>query len=299
MGLLPILALYMIFPLTYSIGKWGLQYGPYALYVGLRMILSGAFLVAGYCIFKRQAMVIEKKDIHYFVMIGLVAFCLSFLAEGWSLPSLPIVKVSLYFALAPFFTALFAALHKLEIITPKKIVGLTVGFCGFVPQLFVDNATGCASGVFSFTRYDLVMLLACATYAYGWIIIKKLSRRTEYDDAWVNGVGMLIGGGFSLLFFAATNRGEWCMSVKNCPQFLLSAVLLSIVGTFCYLLYTALLHHFSTTLVSFFSFLEVPFALLFGCIFLQEHINYISFISTAIIALGLYLFYQEELRLRV
>ncbi len=296
-GILPVLLLYMVFPLTYSVGKWGLQYGPYALYVALRMLLGGTAIMIWYCLFKRSSMVIKKQDIYYFVAIGIVAFCLSFIAECVSLPHLTVGKIALYFALAPFFTALFASFHKLEIITPRKLVGLTVGFCGFVPQLFVDNATGC-SGAFSFGLYDMIMLGASATYAYGWILIKKLSHRTEYDDAWVNGIGMLVGGTAALCLTVYNMLHVGGIAITDYFQFIGSIGLVTAISMFCYLLYTALLHHFTTTLVSFFCFLEVPFSLLFGFIFLREQISYIFFISTAIIVLGLYIFYQEELRLR-
>lgn len=299
LGILPVLFLYMVFPLTYSIAKWGLQHGPYGLYIGTRMVLSATIIILWFLFFKSSHMVIKKKDIHYFILIGIVAFCISFIAECVALPVLPIVKVSLYFALAPFFTAVFAVMHKLEVVSPRKVVGLVVGFCGFVPQLFIDNATGCSSSEFSFGKYDLIMLLASCTYAYGWILVKKLSARTEYHDAWVNGIGMLIGGTCALLYSILFGPGLIeSFTVLNWHQFLLSIGLVSVVGIVCYVLYTALLHHFSTTLVSFFSFLEVPFALLFGFIFLQEKIHYLSFVSTAIIAVGLYLFYQEELRLK-
>ncbi len=298
LGILSVLFLYMVFPLTYSIAKWGLQYGPYGLYIGTRMLFAAAVIIAWFLFFRSSHMVIRKEDIHYFILIGIVAFCISFLAECISLQSLPIVKVSLYFALAPFFTAIFAVLHKLEVVSKRKIIGLMIGICGFVPQLFIDDS-GCTSTVFSFGKYDIIMLLASATYAYGWILVKKLSHRNEYHDAWVNGIGMLIGGTCALLYSIVFGPGLVAsFTVINWHQFMLSAILVSIVSVACYILYTALLHHFSTTLVSFFSFLEVPFALLFGFIFLHEGIHYLSFVSTAIIALGLYLFYQEELRQR-
>lgn len=299
LGILPVLFLYMVFPLTYSIAKWGLQHGPYGLYIGMRMGLSAAIIMLWFFFFKSTHMVIKKQDIHYFILIGIVAFCISFIAECVALPFLPIVKVSLYFALAPFFTAVFAVVHKLEIISPRKMVGLVVGFCGFVPQLFIDDSTGCAAGGFSFGKYDLIMLLASATYAYGWILVKKLSKRTDYHDAWINAVGMMIGGTCALLYSILFGPGLiQSFTVLNWQQFMVSVLAAGAVGMFCYVFYTVLLHHFSTTLISFFSFLEVPFALLFGFIFLQEKVHYLSFISTAIIALGLYLFYQEELRLR-
>ncbi len=299
LGLLPIFVLYMIFPLTYSIGKWGLHYGPYSLYIALRMLFAGAVIAGWYLLFNRSSMVMKKRDIHYFVAIGAIAFCASFMAEFWALPYLPIAKVSLYFALSPFFTALFAACHRLEVISKRKLVGLFVGFCGFAPQLFISNETGYGCSVLSFTWYDAAALFSVAAYAYGWILIKKLSKRTVYDGAWINSVCMLIGGVLSLVYSGIIDYGlTGSFNVTDWHQFLSSVSLISAVGVFCYLLYTALLNHFSATLVSFFCFLEVPSSLLLGCFFLGEHASFIFLFSTALIALGLYLFYQEELRLR-
>lgn len=299
LGLIPIFVLYMIFPLTYSIGKWGLHYGPYSLYIALRMLFAGSVIAAWYFLFNRSSMVIKKNDIHYFVAIGAIAFCASFMAEFWALPYLPIAKMSLYFALSPFFTALFAVFHKLEIISPRKLLGLFVGFCGFAPQLFINNETGYGCSVLSFSYYDLAALFSVAAYAYGWILIKKLSKRTMYEGGWVNSVCMLIGGFLSLIYSIVIDLGQTgSFNVTNWYQFLLSAVLISAVGVFCYLLYTALLRYFTATLISFFCFLEVPSALLLGFFFLGENVSYIFFVSTALIVIGLYLFYQEELRLR-
>jgi drug/metabolite transporter (DMT)-like permease len=75
-------------------------------------------------------------------------------------------------------------------------------------------------------------------------------------------------------------------------------LLFAMLTAVAYNLYSKLLKRYSATFVAFASFLEPAFGLLYAAIFLGQPISTLSFVSLMALGLGLYLFYQEELRLQ-
>ena len=64
----------------------------------------------------------------------------------------------------------------------------------------------------------------------------------------------------------------------------------------CHNLYAGLLKKYSATFMSFTSFLRPLFAALYGWAFFQEKISWHFYTSAIIVFIGLYIFYQDELR---
>ena len=72
---------------------------------------------------------------------------------------------------------------------------------------------------------------------------------------------------------------------------------LIIVSNFiCYNLYGYLLKRYSATFISFAGFVTPLFTALFGWYYLGETITASFYISAAIVFVGLFMFYQEELK---
>jgi drug/metabolite transporter (DMT)-like permease len=64
----------------------------------------------------------------------------------------------------------------------------------------------------------------------------------------------------------------------------------------CHNIYAGLLRKYSATFMSFTSFLSPIFAAFYGWAFFQEEITWHFYVSIAIVLVGLYLFYQDELK---
>ena len=75
-------------------------------------------------------------------------------------------------------------------------------------------------------------------------------------------------------------------------------LLFAILTAVSYNLYSSLLRRYSATFISFASFLEPAFGLLYASIFLGQAISRSALVALVTLGFGLYLFYQEELRLQ-
>jgi drug/metabolite transporter (DMT)-like permease len=298
-GIAPVLLLYMVFPLTFSIGKAGMKFAPSTLFIAARMLLSGAVMFGVYTFFGRKKYKISYSDAFLLFKAALFGIYLTYIPEFWALQYMSVAKTAFLFVLAPFFTALFSRLHGMEEFSYQKIVGLTVGMLGFIPMFFVN--TGQEAKFAHFMALDLpeaVTIFSVACYAYSWIIVKKLIKQKKYSMWFVNGTSMTLGG-FGALITSFFYDG-WMQNgipITAFVPFVWYVFLIMIVGIICYCLYSVLLDDFSPTLISFFGFTEPFFAAFYGWLFLSETVSWTFFSSAFIVGFGLYLFYKEELKL--
>ena len=95
------------------------------------------------------------------------------------------------------------------------------------------------------------------------------------------------------LFFETWNP----IPVTNFANFFWLTILIIIIGNFiCYNLYGLLLKRYTATFLSFAGFSIPLFTVLLQCIFFASGITLDFFISAFFASLGLFVFYQEELR---
>ena len=297
-GILPVLVLYMIFPLTFSIGKAGMIYCPSTFFIALRMTLSGLIMLGIHGWSNRGKWSYNSSDMLLLLQGGFFGIYLTYVPEFWALQYLSVAKSALLFVLAPFFTALFAYLHNLEIFSYKKIVGLAIGLMGFVPMLLVDTAQeGSFKHVFALNLPEVVTIISVGCYAYSWVLVKRLINEQKYSTWFINGVMMTSGGiaaGVTSFFCDGWYKGIDPVVAWGPLMWYIS--LITIVGMICYFLYSHLLLNFSATMLSFFGFTEPFFAAFYGWVFLSETVSWIFFVSIAVVSSGLYLFYQDELK---
>lgn len=297
-GVAPLILLYMVFPLTFSISKMALNYTPATSFVGIRMIATGLAFLMGYAFQHKGRFTITLKDASLFLQAALFGVYLTYIPDLWALKYLSVAKSAFLFVLAPFFTAFFSYVYEKESFSYKKIIGLFIGLIGFIPVLVVtSDQKENLKTFFSLDLPEVATILCVACYAYSWIPIKKLMNEKSYSPWLINGI-MMLGGGLGAAFTAFFCDG-WYRGVHPITNWYALSIyvfLILCIGVFCYILYTYLLKSFSTTLVSFFCFTEPFFAALYGWFFLGETVSWVFFISIFIVSIGLYIFYQEELK---
>lgn len=293
-GMLPPILLFMIFPLTFSLGKLGFQFGPQILFVGLRMFFSGIFLLCCYALFKsKPSAQLQGHDwvlLFYATVFGVGCY----IPEFWALKYVSAAQAALIFLTVPFSSALFEWIHGTAKITPQKIIGLLVGICGIIPVLITDDA-----GYSGFTFPELLIIVASIAYAYGWIAMKRLVKSNpNHSSLYLNGLRMLGGGMLALIssFFLEEWNGI-TPAVTDWYSYGKYIFLISVIGITCYSFYAFLLRYYSVTMIAFTGFTEPFFAALYAWMLLGETVSWIFFVGLCIVSLGLYLFYQEELRL--
>jgi len=299
-----VILVYMLFASGFTIGKAVLYYLDPIFFIGFRMILAGTILLSYLYFRNRSQLRLQKRDLWLFMQVAIFHVYFAYVTEFWALQYLTSFKTAFIYNLTPFFSALLAYFFFSEKMNLRKWLGMFIGFFGFLIILADGGSPGEASkhafGFFSWP--EIALLVSVVSAVYGWVLLKKLNREKNYSIVMVNGAGMLTGGFLALItsFFvegvpklklASSSPG---FDILTCFSY--AILLIIITNVIACNLYGYLLKKYSFTFLSFVGFICPLFAALYGNIFLAERPTIYFFISVAIVAVGLYLFYKEELK---
>ncbi len=294
--MLLIALLYLICASTFTISKAALSFVSPIFFTGARMTLAGAALLTYYSMYNKR-IIIPKHHWYLFAQVIIFYIYCAYVFDIVALQHLTSAKACLLYDLSPFLSALFSYLWFHEKMTLKKWMGLLIGCVGFLPVLMAPAPVAEQSIDNSFLSWsELIMLLAVVSSVYGWVLIRQLVKDHAYSSVMVNGVGML-GGGL-LAFITSFFLEGWSPSpVKELVPFVYYTLLIIIVSNIVFSnFYSVLLKRYSATLLSFAGFTAPLFAAVLGWIFLGETVSWDFFMTTFFVFIGLYMFYQEELR---
>lgn len=282
-----------LFASTYTLGKLLLAFIQPIYLNALRMSIAGMLLLAYQYVFNRSKLYIrDKKALFFLFKIAFFNTFLSYVLEFWALQYISSIKVTFLYNMAPLITPFFSYFFFSERMTLKKWLGLIIGFIGFGFALINGEDLHDFTKIISI--YELAVILGVVAYCYGWIFLRRLVRFYKYEPITINGWIFLIGGAMS--FMAAFMLETW-QPIADKPLFAFYFVLLLIIGNLISsTLYTTLFKYYTVTFMSF-TGLTIPlFAAVYGYLFLGEVITAQLLTSMVIVACGLYIFYQEELR---
>lgn len=294
--MLDVLLLYVICASTFTISKAALQSAEPLFFTGVRMIIAGAFLLVYEGYRGRRITGIYMRHIGLFVQIVLVYIYAAYVLDILALQHMSSAKGCLFYNLSPFVSALFSYWFFAEHMTIKKWVGLVIGFVSFIPVVMTHASSEVAisGGIISWGEIE--MFGAVLASVYGWILVRQLIKEHEYSSVLINGIGMFGGGVLSLLTYYIVYGGAH-RAVYSVSQFWLYIVLIIVIANFAFAnMYSILLKKYTVTFLSFAGFTAPLFASIFGWVFLGETVSWDFFATTALVVVGLYIFYQEELR---
>ncbi len=307
---------------TFTISKAALTYGAPIFYVAARMIIGGAVLL-GYYWFASKKKIVNEGSLrtelsamqpaesahkpwhiprqHYGLFAQTIFFYiyLTYVFDLVALNHMGSAKACLLYDLSPFICALLSYWVFNELMTPKKWLGLSLGYLAFIPVLLAPSAVERQSGLFGYWP-EILMLGAVAASSYGWIVVRELAKTHAYASSFINGFAMMGGGILALitsLIFEEWGRSYWIVPVTNMAAFVANTALIIIISNFLFsLLYTELLKKYTATLLSFAGFTAPLFAAGLGWLFLNETVGWDFFATALLVVIGLYIFYQEELK---
>jgi drug/metabolite transporter (DMT)-like permease len=289
--------LFALFASVFTVGKIGLEYTQPFFLIGTRMILAGVLLL-GYELYRQGFNIkINWQGFRRILRLALFNIYLTNVLEFWGLKYLTSFKTCFIYSLSPFISALFSYLIFTEKMSVKKWIGLSVGFLGILPMLLSETSQEQETGhLFLFSWAELAVIVAATTSVYGWILLRQLVNENGYSPLFANGFSMVLGGSMSLIHSGLVENWNPVPVTEFLPFFLCALWLLVVSNLVCYNLYGWLLKRFSATFMSFAGFTTSMFSALFGWALLNESLTWAFFLSSAIILLGLSLFYQEELK---
>ena len=292
-----IILLYLFCAASFTISKAVLDYGAPFFFVGVRMVAAGTLLL-GYSLYKKNLVPIARKDFVNFFYIIFVHIYIVYMSDLWALQYMSSAKSSFIYNLSPFVAALFSYFYFSENMTPKKWLGLTIGFASSIPELYYSSPGDIDIAQCGFISWpEFFMIVSTVASVWGWVLLRDLVKDHAYEPSFVNGVGMFFGGILALItsFFVET---WWIRSpvwdVKNFA--LLTAAIVITCNLIYYNMYGLLLRKYTATFLSFAGFLTPIIVAILGMVFLHEKVSGVFFVSVFAVAIGLYIFYQEELR---
>lgn len=290
-----IVILYALFGGTFSLGKVLVTYAQPFFLVGIRMFSAGLLLLTYQYFRAKTAFRFEKKHWPLYLQVILFTTYIPYFLRFWGLRYMPSSKASLLYSLSPFVSYFFSYLICNEKIKFQKVIGLLIGFFGFLPFLRASSAHNVTMVTsIGLSWPELSIIFSVISLSYGWIIVRKLMLENNYSAEMINGISMSCGGILALItswFF------ESYTPINDPISFLTVLIVIIFVSNLvCHNLYANLLKEYSPTFLSFAGFLTPLFTAFYGWLFLHEVISWPFIISCFFIFIGLAIFYHDELK---
>lgn len=243
--------------------------------IELRVLLGGLFLVILLAWSGRLGRLRHKA--HWIALVGLlnsaIPFCLFAYATNW----MPASYASVLNATAPLFGAIIGFAWLGEKLTPRKILGLAVGFGGVVVLV---SGKPVAEGA---NELAVIAGLAAA-FLYG--LAAHVTRRYLTDEE-----PMVIASGSLIAASVILLPGALSRTPSKMPSWDIWLVVLSL-GVLCtgiaYAIYFRLLQRVGSAQSMTVAYLIPLFGVLWGYLFLGEEVRSTMLVGGILILLGVY-----------
>jgi drug/metabolite transporter (DMT)-like permease len=299
MPILYAMLLFATWSLIFPISKLTLQNAPPVFLTSIRMLLAGVVLLTLLLFKDRSLLKIGKKQIVPLLALSVCSIYLTNIFEFWSMQHLSSVKVCFIYGLSPFLAVILSYFHFKETITKQKVLGMAIGFGGFIPVLFLQTGSENLFSIFNgFSLPDLAMIGAAFFSIYGWILLRIVVKDQTLSPLYANGYSMLFGGILSLIHSFLVDQWDPLPIADGKVISTLSLVVLMTVvsNIICYNWYGYMLRSFTATFLSFCGLFSPIFVSFTSWVILGEELSWTIFLSTAVVLSGLFLIYQAELK---
>lgn len=153
----------------------------------IRAIIASLVYVTWISIRHKRIIKIEKSDLKYFVLLGLLNIPLNqfLFLKGISLTTAP--NMALAYALTPAFVLVIAMMFLKERVTFAKIIGVVIAIGGAFVILMEAGLDFSSDGF----KGDLMALMASLSWGLYTVVGKRIS--TKYGPIFTTGIAMVIG----------------------------------------------------------------------------------------------------------
>ncbi len=293
-----IILMYALWASSMPISKYMLRFSSPLFLAGARFLVSGLAILAYQYFWSHEKVIFKKSHWWLYAQIALFGVAITYMLRFWALQDMSATKTCFLYNLSPFVSSFYSYLMFKERITPRQWLGLIIGFVGLIPILLTTSGPEARMGEFLYISWqEFAVLISIATHSYSWIVMRKLVRYKNSSAMSVNAITMTAGG--LALLLASLSFEVWYQGIEPVTQvgtfmtWLLVVVLLS--NVICHNMYASLLKKYTATFMSFAGFIAPLFTALYGWAFLGEIITWHFYASSAIVFVGLFLFYKDEL----
>ena len=294
--MLILVIIYALFASTFTIGQAALKYAEPVFLIAFRMSLAGALILTYLYLFQKKLIKLYSFNFLLLAQIAIFHIYIPYVTEFWGLQYVGSAKAAILYGITPFVTAIFERFIFKVLITKRKVIGLIIGFCGFIPILYTSTSNEASLNIsFHISLPEIAILISAVSACYGWILVKKAIVYQKYSPLFSNGIGM-IGGGLLALITSLFLENWNPIPATNFGMMFFYAGLAIIIGNVLYYnSYAWLLQQYSATFLSFFGFTIPLFAAFYEWLFFGETVPWQFFLTSFIVAIGLYIFYKDEL----
>jgi drug/metabolite transporter (DMT)-like permease len=294
-----IIGLFATWSLAFPLGKWLLEYSSPIFLTGVRMTLAGSLLLAWILFRKKWPKKFSYRECIALALLSIFSIYLTNILEFWGLQRLSAAKTCFFYSLSPMIAAILSYIHFKEKLNSAKICGLVMGMVGFIPALMEKSSPEDLLHSFLYFSWPELAISGAVFFSvYGWILLRIVVKNEKISPFFANGFSMFLGGALALITShfmdpsAPTTLS--ILSSKNFALVLLSLTFLS--NIVCYNFYGFLLKRYTATLLSFFGLFSPLFASLHEWIIFKTPPSPYILSSTAIVIMGLWVYYREELK---
>ena len=268
------------------------------LFVGIRMLAGGIILMAyNWRRSTRFTYSYLRNDVVILLCISLFTTLIPSVLKAYALKNLFTSQAAFLASLDPFVTAVYAYIIWQEKLSVQKTIGILLGFIGTLILLRGNLPLTIGQQAWGMLSYpEIAALLAMAIGRLGWMLVQKVVRADRYSPSEVNGIIMVVSGLCSLIIALATEPLPSVIPNDIVKLIGLFAFTVIIGNVIAYTMYSHFLRHYSSTFVSLAGFSIPLYVYFLSWLLLDEPITTNLVLATAVTLIGVYLFYQNEIR---
>ncbi|HDX9591177.1 TPA: DMT family transporter [Bacillus pseudomycoides] len=253
------------------------EVGEQILFAGYRFFLAGIMLLFFFKVLGRNVS-FQKGTTKQLVQIGLFQTFLQYVCFYIGLSYSTGIEGAVISGTSSFFQIVFAHfLYKDDSLNMRKIVGVSIGFCGVI---LVNIPKGDMN--FHFGIGELLLLGAAMLYSYGNILAKEGSK--TMDVGYMTAYQMIIGS-LGLLFIGIFQAG--LMPFTFHMQTLLMLLYLSFLSAAGFCIWNTVMKYNKVGKVSMYMFFIPVFGVILSSLILGEAIHSFVLFGLACVATGI------------
>ena len=273
-----LLVLASIWSSSFAFIKIGVETLPPMTLAAIRITIA-AFILWGYA--RSKLMQIPKNRMFWILafLIGVFGNGLPFTLIGWGEQTIDSGLAAILMAVMPLATILLLHVFSSdEHLTPRKLVGMLIGFGGVIVLVGPESLKGLGGDVFR----QIAVALGAFSYAIATTIAKNMPRLHPA----VSGTGVMVMGALQMITLSLIFDQPWLLrpSLTSMSAALYLGLFPTALATFVYFY---LLQVRGATFISFNNYIIPGLGVLWGVLFLNENVSLQEMMALVLILLGI------------
>lgn len=265
---------------SFTVIKIGIETIPPMTLAAIRISLA-AFLLFSYARLNDMRIPMNKKVWWLAFWMGIMGNGLPFTLIGWGEQSIESGLAAILMAVMPLSTLLLLHFFSSdEKLTPIKLLGMIVGFFGIIVLVGPEALKGLGR--------DVIAQIAVACGAFSYAIATTIAKNMPRLHPAVSGTAVMTMGGIQMTAMSLIFESPLSLS----PSFA-SAAAAIYLGVFPTALATLIYFHLinirGATFISFNNYLIPGLGVLWGALFLGEHVSLQEILALGLILTGIFI----------